>query len=365
MGWDDRPYYRDHSGASANPLHWLVSGSAPMFSGMGIRVRAHAALIVFILATVLLDWEKNYPIQFRVLCMAVWTASLTFHELGHCFAMRLLGGEAREILMWPLGGLVFHQAPHRGMANFLTAAAGPAVNLFLCVVAAAGIYALTPTPEMHAVSAHRVVVSLNPFHAPMPPDFAWGWSDPVFYCWWIFFVNYRLLLVNLLPIFPLDGGQMLQVMLAGMVGHFRSLMLTTAAGMAGSIAVGLTSLAFVGSWAQGWFMAAFMAFCFLECYRQRLALRETGSDDWHESIDYSASLFAPPEERNRRHLSRRAIRKARKIAQQEKAQRDRVDAILAKVSARGMLSLTWSERRTLHKATEAHRRRELELSQFQ
>jgi stage IV sporulation protein FB len=365
MGWDDRPYYRDHSGASANPFVWLVSGSAPMFTAFRIRVRAHAALIVFILATILLDWEKNYQVQFRVLCMAVWTVMLTFHELGHCFALRLLGGEAREILMWPLGGLVFHQSPNRGVANFLTAAAGPAVNLALCIIAAAGIYAMAPMPgAMHGATAHHVIVSLNPFHSPMP-DFAWGWKDPAFYCWWIFFVNYRLFLLNLLPIFPLDGGQILQVIVGSAVGQFKSLMFVTAAGMAGSVAGGLASLAFVGVWGHAWFLAALMAFCFFECYRQRMALRDMGHEDWRESIDYSASLFPPPDERKRRRLSRRAIKKARKIALHEKAQRDRVDSILAKVSARGMQSLTWSERRTLRKATEAHRRRELELSQFQ
>jgi hypothetical protein len=50
---------------------------------------------------------------------------------------------------------------------------------------------------------------------------------------------------------------------------------------------------------------------------------------------------------------------------QEKAVRDRIDAILAKVSSQGMTSLTWIERRKLYKATQRHRRTESEISKFQ
>jgi hypothetical protein len=49
---------------------------------------------------------------------------------------------------------------------------------------------------------------------------------------------------------------------------------------------------------------------------------------------------------------------------QETAERDRIDAILAKVSAQGMHSLTWGEKRALRKATERQRKRDLELSKY-
>jgi hypothetical protein len=75
-------------------------------------------------------------------------------------------------------------------------------------------------------------------------------------------------------------------------------------------------------------------------------------------------LFAEEKPRRKR-LSRRVIRKARRIAQQEKAVRDRIDEILAKVSKTGMTSLTWVERRALKKATQQCRRSETELSKFQ
>jgi hypothetical protein len=64
----------------------------------------------------------------------------------------------------------------------------------------------------------------------------------------------------------------------------------------------------------------------------------------------------------RKRLSKRSIRQAQKRAAAEQAEQAKIDAILEKVSAQGMQSLTWWEKRTLRKATERQRQRDLELS---
>jgi len=356
MAWDERPHYRDRSGALTNPLLWLVNGSVRIVSALGVEVRAHSSLIVFILAILLLDWNYRFPV--RVFSMALWTLLVMVHEYSHCLTARRLGGDGDEALLWPAGGLTPAQPPQRAGATFLTAAAGPMLNLLLCVASAIAVYELTPTGGIHRASSGtgHVMVSLNPFHGPSPDV---SWSDPAFYCGWMFLINYRLLLLNLLPIFPLDGGRMLQAMLSPIVGNFQSTLIEANVGMVGAVVVGLVALAL-----QGWFLAACMAFCCYESYQRRLALQEAGDEDWRESVDFSGSLFAEERPRRRR-LSRRVIRRARKIAMGEKAARDRIDAILAKVSARGMASLTWLERRTLRKATLQHRRSETEISRIQ
>jgi stage IV sporulation protein FB len=361
MAWEDRPHYRDHSGASANPLVWLMSGSVPLGSALGVRIRAHSSLIVFALASLMLSWFGP-TIPMRLMGMVMWVAMLVLHEMAHCIVARRLGGFADEAILWPAGGLTTAEAPHRAAATFATAIAGPAVNFFLAMWAGIGVYLLTPIYAVHGTEfgtgMGHVIVSLNPFHA-MGPDFAAGWRDPAMYCWWIFAINYRLLLLNLLPIFPLDGGQILHTVLWPMVGHFRSLMIETSVGMAGAVAVGLVSLAM-----QGWLLAFCMMFCVYQAYQRRMVLNEGGGEDWRDSFDFSSSLFTD-EKPKRKRLSRRVIRKARRIAQQEKAVRDRIDEILAKVSKTGMPSLTWVERRALKKATQQCRRSETELSKFQ
>jgi Zn-dependent protease len=326
----------------------------------GVRFRAHSTLIIFIAAMILFDWERNCPVSVRAFSMGVWVLMLVAHELGHCAMARRLGGQGDEALLWPCGGLAPAEPPLRVGPTFLTAAAGPAVNLLLCIAGGLCVYAMSPVAALHsaAPTANHVLVSLNPFNGPSP-ELSGKWSEPAFYGGWLFVVNYRLLLLNLLPIFPLDGGRMAQAVLWPIFGHYRSLILETTGGLAGAVIMGLVALAM-----REYVLAAGMLFCFFQAYQCRLLLHESGTEDWKDSFDFGSSLF-PEERTRRRHLSRRVIRKARKIAQNEKAARDRVDAILAKVSLGGLNSLTWTERRLLHRTTQQQRRRETEMSRFQ
>src|SRR5271169_6731484 len=130
MAWEDRPYYRDR-GASSNPLVAILSGSVPLFTIFGIRVRAHSALILFILGTLLLAWPKGYDIPGKLVSMAVLVGVILLHEFGHCAAAKMVGGEADELLLWPLGGLAFPDIPRRPGPKFWTAAGGLLVSVFL------------------------------------------------------------------------------------------------------------------------------------------------------------------------------------------------------------------------------------------
>jgi stage IV sporulation protein FB len=344
MGWEDRPYYRDRS-RSTSPLMWLLSGSVPMFTAFGIRVRAHASLLIFILFWMIFDAGMGYSIEARAISMGIFTAIIVLHEFGHCFMARWLGGTADDVMLTPLGGLAMANPPHRPMASFLTSAAGPAVNVVLCAICAVIIR------EVGGKS-----VSFNPFN--WAPPITSKWNVALIYVWFVFMFSYTLLLFNLLPIFPLDGGQMLQAILWPQVGHYRSMMIATTTGMIGSAVLGLFALYHFA------FMLLLLAgFLFYGCYQRRMILRESG-DEWSDQADYSQSLYANPEAPRRRR-NRRAANRARKIARQEAAERQQIDAILAKVSAKGMHTLNWFERRALRKATERQRRRNLELSRLQ
>ena len=109
-------------------------------------------------------------------------------------------------------------------------------------------------------------------------------------------------------------------------------------------------------------MICIAAFGFYACYQQYQMLREMGPEQWQDGPDLSAAFEVSPHPARRRHVSKRAIRRAKRLAEEEAQEAARVDAILAKVSAHGMNSLTWGERRTLHKATAHRRQREGEDS---
>src|SRR4051812_26896809 len=121
MGWEDRPYYRDRGGATGNPLSWLLTGSVPLFTAFGIRVRAHASLIVTVALVLLFGLGQfGQNIQARVQSMTILFVVILLHEFGHCFAARWTGGDANEILMTPLGGLAMAMARRRPLPTFIT-----------------------------------------------------------------------------------------------------------------------------------------------------------------------------------------------------------------------------------------------------
>ena len=352
MGWEDRPYYRDR-GASSNRLTAIFAGSVPLFTAFGIRVRAHASLIFFVLLTLLLGWSEGYPLTSRLVSMAMLFVVVLLHEFGHCFAGRSVGGTAEEVLLTPLGGLAFPDIAKRPFAHFWTVLCVPLVNVGICLLSATGVYFL----------GRHFVVPLNPYNCLLIPADWIGWTNPLLYVWWIFCISYINLLFNVLPIFPLDGGRLVQCGLWKFIGYYRSMMVSCTIGMVGS--GGLAIFAVLHKPHPDWMLILLAVCLFVYCQQQRGHLKEAGPEEpWQsEETDFSSSLHPDPPVKKSR-VSRRAQRIARKHARQEATERIRLDALLAKVSTSGLRSLTWLERRELRAATERRRRHESELKTF-
>ena len=56
------------------------------------------------------------------------------HEFGHALACRQVGGQANQIVLWPLGGVAYVAPPPRPGATLWSIAAGPLVNVVLAPV---------------------------------------------------------------------------------------------------------------------------------------------------------------------------------------------------------------------------------------
>jgi hypothetical protein len=180
----------------------------------------------------------------------------------------------------------------------------------------------------------------------------------------LYVVSYALLLFNLLPIYPLDGGRILQELLWFRLGHHRSMMIATQTGMVGAVALGMWGLA-----GGGPYLLAIAIFGFLTCWQQRQMLRMGGfaveeREPWAGEYDFSRGYGGmPDEEAPRRKKSggwftgRREGSWERKQEQLRREQEE-VDRILAKVSREGLGSLSRKEKRTLQQATERQRERD-------
>jgi Zn-dependent protease len=130
------------------------------------------------------------------------------HEFGHALACRQVGGRADRIVLWPLGGVAYVDPPQRPGATLWSIAAGPLVNVALMPVLGI-LFAQAATNG----SSRNVVELIYAIRG----------------------MNFLLLIFNILPVYPLDGGQILRSLLWFVLGRARSLMVATVLGLLGVV----------------------------------------------------------------------------------------------------------------------------------
>lgn len=211
-------------------------GSFKLFRFAGIDVYLH--WLWFVLAFYqIFQRDRAYSSQaWNVAEYVALFAIVLLHEFGHAFATRQVGGTADTILLWPLGGVAYVAPPPRPGAELWSIVAGPLVNVVLLI------------PLTLGAVAQGIPLSGNP-----PND----WQDLWRNIWWI---NLGLLIFNLLPIYPLDGGQILRSLLWFVIGPIRSLYVASVVGFVG--VAGLVLLAVY--WRSIW-MGILAFFTFTNC----------------------------------------------------------------------------------------------------
>jgi len=137
----------------------------------GVPVRVQYLLVAFVSFTA---WLSNNPAY----SLAVWgvvLASIVLHEYGHILAGRTQGLAAEKVLLTPIGG----------------------------IATLSGVKGRTPWGTFWVAAAGPLVTACIAFGSLFIPSAAKGFGEIVF------FVNVVLLVFNLLPIYPMDGGRML------------------------------------------------------------------------------------------------------------------------------------------------------------
>lgn len=161
---------------------------------------------------------------FSVAVVLAAFACVAMHEYGHALAARYYGVGTRDITLYPLGGVArLERMPSRPVQEIVIALAGPAVNL----VIAAGLLA--------AVVAGNVAVpgGFSLSHLEVAERFVVA----------LLVSNVILLVFNLLPAFPMDGGRVLRAALSLGMGRVRA---TRAAVAVGTVMAGLFLLVGAG-----------------------------------------------------------------------------------------------------------------------
>src|SRR3954454_24139743 len=109
----------------------MQSGSIRLFKIAGITVFLHFTwFLVGAYEVTTLSARYSKPIWAVYEYLALF-AIVLLHEFGHALACRQAGGQAEQIVLWPLGGIAFVSPPPRPGAMLWSIAAGPLVNVIL------------------------------------------------------------------------------------------------------------------------------------------------------------------------------------------------------------------------------------------
>jgi stage IV sporulation protein FB len=136
----------------------------------------------------------------NVIRMLALFACVLLHEFGHIFAARRYGVHTPDVILLPIGGVArLSRIPEEPRQEIVIALAGPAVNLVIFAAIYAGLSFAGRSPWLEMA---------DPFGGPLLAS--------------LMAVNLWLLLFNLIPAFPMDGGRVLRALIAMRLPYVRA-----------------------------------------------------------------------------------------------------------------------------------------------
>lgn len=179
----------------------------------GISVYMHATFLILIGFVVLSHWSAGQSLAKTLegvgFILALFTC-VVLHEFGHALTAARYGIKTRDITLLPIGGVArLERLPEKPLQELWVALAGPLVN----VVIAASLFAWIRFADAFAPLAQLSVTS-GPFLERL------------------MVVNVFLVLFNMLPAFPMDGGRVLRALLATKLDYARATQIAASIGQA-------------------------------------------------------------------------------------------------------------------------------------
>lgn len=188
----------------------------------GSQIRIHLTfllLLVWIGFVYLQSGGISAALEGVAFIIAVF-ACVVLHELGHAIAARQYGIATPRITLLPIGGVAeLERMPEKPLHEIIVALAGPAVNVVIAVVLIAVVGA---TVNMSTATA---------IEDPAAGFFAR-----------LAMVNVILVVFNLLPAFPMDGGRVLRALLATRYSRVKATQIAARVGQLAAIGFGFVGL---------------------------------------------------------------------------------------------------------------------------
>jgi len=188
--------------------------------GIGIYVHATFLLLPLLLFFINLQTSGLAWALYAVMMIPAVFACVVLHELGHALTARHYGIGTRDITLYPIGGVArLESLPQRPLEEFWIAVAGPAVNVAIATVLA-GLLFLIVGFDLSILTDSLAGLAL--LH--------------------LIFVNVVLVVFNMLPAFPMDGGRVLRALLATRLGQLQATTIAAQIGVAMAVLFGVVGL---------------------------------------------------------------------------------------------------------------------------
>jgi Zn-dependent protease len=199
-----------------------MAWSFPIGTVKGTVIRIHLTFLLFLLWIGVSHYARGgqrAAVEGLVFITLLFLCVL-LHEFGHVFAARRYGVQTPDVTLLPIGGVArLERIPEKPSEELVVALAGPAVNVVIAVLL---FLVLGGLPTMDdGTQVHDPGMGLL-------ERLAW--------------VNISLVVFNLIPAFPMDGGRVLRALLAYRLGYARGTRIAAGIGQAVAFALGLAGL---------------------------------------------------------------------------------------------------------------------------
>ncbi|NNK19264.1 MAG: site-2 protease family protein [Maribacter sp.] len=199
-----------------------MKGSLNLGKVSGIKIKVHWTFLFIIIWVAFIEINQGGNLQsvlFNIALILVVFLCVVLHELGHALTAQHYGVKTKKITLLPIGGIAsLEKIPEEPKQELLVALAGPLVNVIIALI----LYFVVPVQQFLADNVTNIIENLN----------ALTLSNFLFY---LFTVNVLLVIFNLIPAFPMDGGRVLRALLAMNLGRVKATQIAASIGQ--SIAI--------------------------------------------------------------------------------------------------------------------------------
>jgi Zn-dependent protease/CBS domain-containing protein len=188
----------------------------------GTELKIHLTFILFLAWIAIVHWARGgAPAAIEgVIYISLIFGCVLLHELGHATAARAYGIPTPDITLLPIGGVArLQRMPDKPAQELVVALAGPLVN----VIIALGLFFV-----------------LGQLSSPL--QFGWVEDPRVHMLSRLASVNVMLVLFNLIPAFPMDGGRVLRALLAMALPYSRATQVAAGIGQGLAFVFGFVGL---------------------------------------------------------------------------------------------------------------------------